>query len=238
MGWTMENQAYDYVDIYIKDEVVVEVKNQEKEAIKQDSLPYLFIKRTMDIVLSLIGIIVLSPVFLIVSIIIKIEDPKGPVVFRQIRNGLDGKEFKMYKFRSMVSNAEELLVTLEDQNEMSGPVFKIKDDPRITRVGRFIRKTSIDELPQLLNILKGEMSLVGPRPPLPKEVEQYTHYQMQRLLVKPGLTCYWQVNGRNNIGFERWVELDIKYIKERSLFVDIKLIIKTVGFLFGDKNAS
>ena len=199
---------------------------------------YLFLKRAMDIVGSLCGLIILSPVFLIVSILIKLEDPKGRVFFSQVRNGLYGKTFRMYKFRSMVHNAEELLEQLQEQNEQTGPVFKIKDDPRITNVGRFIRKTSIDELPQLINILKGDMSIVGPRPPIPREVEQYTDYQMRRLLVKPGLTCYWQVGGRNEIGFDEWVELDIKYIKERNLWIDIKLIFKTVFVLFGDKTAS
>lgn len=199
---------------------------------------YLFLKRAMDIVGSLCGLIILSPVFLIVSILIKLEDPKGKVFFSQVRNGLYGKTFRMYKFRSMVHNAEELLDQLQEQNEQTGPVFKIKDDPRITNVGRFIRKTSIDELPQLINILKGDMSIVGPRPPIPREVEQYTDYQMRRLLVKPGLTCYWQVGGRNEIGFDEWVELDIKYIKERNLWIDIKLIFKTVFVLFGDKTAS
>ena len=199
---------------------------------------YLFLKRAMDIVGSLCGLIILSPVFLIVSILIKLEDPKGRVFFSQVRNGLNGKTFNMYKFRSMVHNAEELLDQLQEQNEQTGPVFKIKDDPRITNVGRFIRKTSIDELPQLINILKGDMSIVGPRPPIPREVEQYTDYQMRRLLVKPGLTCYWQVGGRNEIGFDEWVELDIKYIKERNLWIDIKLIFKTVFVLFGDKTAS
>ena len=199
---------------------------------------YLFFKRAMDIIGSLCGLIILSPVFLIVSILIKLEDPKGKVFFSQVRNGLYGKTFRMYKFRSMVHNAEELLDQLQEQNEQTGPVFKIKDDPRITKVGRFIRKTSIDELPQLINILKGDMSIVGPRPPIPREVEQYTDYQMRRLLVKPGLTCYWQVGGRNEIGFDEWVELDIKYIKERNLWIDIKLIFKTVFVLFGDKTAS
>lgn len=202
------------------------------------SKTYLFFKRVMDIVGSLCGLIILSPVFLIVGVLIKLEDPKGKVFFSQVRNGIDGKTFNMYKFRSMVHNAEELLDKLQEQNEQSGPVFKIKDDPRITKVGKFIRKTSIDELPQLLNILKGDMSIVGPRPPIPREVEQYTSYQMQRLLVKPGLTCYWQVGGRNEIGFDEWVELDIKYIEERNLWIDIKLIFKTVLVLFGDKTAS
>ncbi|WP_206425642.1 sugar transferase [Romboutsia sp. Marseille-P6047] len=204
----------------------------------KESKIYLFLKRAMDIVGSLCGLIILSPVFLIVAILIKLEDPKGKVVFSQERNGINGKTFNMYKFRSMVHNAEELLEQLQEQNEQSGPVFKIKDDPRITKVGKFIRKTSIDELPQLLNILKGDMSIVGPRPPIPREVAQYTTYQRQRLLVKPGLTCYWQVGGRNEIGFDEWIELDIKYIEERNLWIDIKLIFKTVFVLFGDKTAS
>ena len=203
-----------------------------------NSIFYLFIKRLIDIVGSLLGLILLSPLFCIVAILIKLEDPKGKVFFAQERNGINSKTFKMYKFRSMVNNAEELLQKLQHQNEQSGPVFKIKDDPRITKVGKFIRKTSIDELPQLINVLKGDMSLVGPRPPIPHEVEQYTPYQMQRLLVKPGLTCIWQVSGRNNIGFDDWVEMDIEYIQNRSLWLDIKLIFKTVGVLFGDDNAS
>ena len=199
---------------------------------------YLISKRVIDIVGSLCGIILLSPIFLIVAILIKLEDPKGKIFFSQERNGQYPKTFKMYKFRSMVHNAEELLKDLMDRNEQSGPVFKINDDPRITKVGKFIRKTSIDELPQLFNVLKGDMSLVGPRPPIPHEVEQYNSYQMQRLAVKPGLTCIWQVSGRNNIGFDEWVEMDIEYIKTRNLWLDIKLIFKTVGVLFGDDNAS
>lgn len=203
-----------------------------------DSLGYLFVKRMIDIVASLCGLILLSPIFLIVAIIIKIEDPKGKVFFKQVRNGKYPKTFKMYKFRSMLHNAEDLLKDLMDKNEQTGPVFKITNDPRITKVGRFIRKTSIDELPQLINVLKGDMSLVGPRPPIPSEVEQYNKYQMQRLLVKPGLTCIWQVSGRNNIGFDEWVEMDLEYIQNRSLWLDIKLIFKTIGVLFGDENAS
>ena len=143
----------------------------------------------------------------------------------------------MYKLRSMVSNAEELKEKLLEQNEMSGPMFKMKDDPRITKVGKFIRKTSIDELPQLINVLKGDMSLVGPRPSLPKEVEQFEPWMYERIQVKPGLTCYWQVSGRNNIDFEDWMKLDIKYVRERNLFLDMKLVIKTFFVLFGDKNA-
>lgn len=206
--------------------------------IEKTSKLYLISKRILDILVSLLGIIVLSPLLVIISIIIKLEDPKGKVIFIQERNGLNGKIFKMYKFRSMISNAEEKLEELYAENEMDGPVFKIKDDPRITKIGNFIRKTSIDELPQLFNVLKGEMSLVGPRPPLPREVKHYNEYQMLRLSIKPGLTCYWQVQGRNNISFDEWIELDLKYIRERSLFIDIVLIFKTAMLLLGDKNAS
>ena len=208
------------------------------DVLVKESILYSITKRLIDIVGSLCGIILLSPLFLIVAVLIKLEDPKGKVFFAQERNGRYPKTFKMYKFRSMVHNAEELLKDLMDRNEQTGPVFKINDDPRITKVGKFIRKTSIDELPQLFNVLKGDMSLVGPRPPIPHEVEQYNSYQMQRLAVKPGLTCIWQVSGRNNIGFDEWVEMDIEYIKTRNLWLDIKLIFKTVGVLFGDDNAS
>lgn len=208
------------------------------EILERESNLYLFIKRGIDIICSLAGIIVLSPVFLIVAVLIKIEDPKGSIFFCQERNGQHPNTFKMYKFRSMVHNAEELLKHLQEQNEQTGPAFKMTDDPRITKVGKFIRKTSLDELPQLFNVLKGDMSLVGPRPPIPREVEQYNSYQKQRLLVKPGLTCIWQVSGRNNIGFDEWVEMDLEYIKNRNLLLDIKLILKTVKVLFGDSNAS
>ena len=197
---------------------------------------YEVIKRLIDVVCSFIGVVVLSPLFIIIAIIIKTTS-KGPVFFSQKRVGKDGKEFDMYKFRSMVVNAEELKEKLAAQNEMSGPMFKMKDDPRVTRVGKFIRKTSIDELPQLWNVLKGDMSLVGPRPSLPKEVAQFEDWMYRRLEVKPGLTCYWQVSGRNNIDFEDWMKLDVKYVDERSILIDIKLIFKTVGVLFGDKNA-
>ena len=206
--------------------------------LERKSKLYLFIKRSIDIICSLAGIIVLSPVFLIVAVLIKIEDPKGSIFFCQERNGQHPNTFKMYKFRSMVHNAEELLKDLQHKNEQTGPAFKMADDPRITKVGKFIRKTSLDELPQLFNILKGDMSLVGPRPPIPREVREYNPYQMQRLLVKPGLTCIWQVSGRNNIGFDEWVDMDLEYIKTRNLLLDIKLILKTVKVLFGDSNAS
>ncbi|HHQ4189322.1 TPA: sugar transferase [Clostridium perfringens] len=211
-----------------------------KEYIKADqgNRIYLFFKRMIDIFGSGFGLIILSPVFCIVAIAIKFEDSKGSVLFSQKRVGQYGKEFNMYKFRSMVSNAEELKSKLMEQNEMSGPMFKMKHDPRITRVGKFIRKTSIDELPQLINILKGEMSLVGPRPSLPKEVIKFEKWMLERLEVKPGLTCYWQVMGRNDIDFEDWMKLDVKYVHDRNLWLDIKLIFKTFFVLFGDESAS
>lgn len=204
---------------------------------ERSNILYEVIKRIIDIVASFTGLILLSPLILIVSILIKLES-KGEVIFKQKRVGLNGKEFYMYKFRSMVINAEELKEQLESQNEMSGPMFKIKDDPRITKVGKFIRKTSIDELPQLINVIKGDMSLVGPRPSLPKEVKKFEQWMMERLEVKPGLTCIWQISGRNNIDFEDWMKLDIKYVRERSFKLDMKLILKTVLVLLGDKNAS
>lgn len=203
----------------------------------EKSLGYYFIKRCIDIIGSLTGLILLSPVFLITAVWVKI-DSRGPVFFVQERVGKNGKLFKMYKFRSMCTNAEDMLAKLRNKNEMSGPMFKIKEDPRITKAGRFIRKTSIDELPQLYNVLMGDMSLVGPRPNLPREVKEFSPYQRQKLLVKPGITCYWQVMGRNSIDFEDWMKLDIKYVKERSTLLDIKLILKTFWVLFGDENAA
>jgi exopolysaccharide biosynthesis polyprenyl glycosylphosphotransferase len=182
----------------------------------------------MDIALSTIGLVLCIPLFTAVAIAIKRDSP-GPVIFKQQRVGKDGKKFTMYKFRTMVVNAEEMLDELLDENEADGPVFKIKEDPRITKSGKWLRKTSIDELPQLWNVLKGDMSLVGPRPPLEREVAKYDNYQRQRLSVKPGITCYWQVSGRSNISFDEWVELDIKYIQEQGLWTDIKLLFKTVG---------
>lgn len=200
------------------------------------SFTYYFVKRLIDIVCSIIGIVFLSPLMIITSIAIKVNS-NGPAIFLQERVGKNGRIFKMYKFRSMVVDAEDLLYKLKSKNEMSGPMFKMKDDPRITSVGRFIRKTSIDELPQLFNVLKGEMSLVGPRPNLPREVVNFNNWQKQKLLVKPGLTCYWQVMGRNDIGFEEWMKLDIKYIKDRNTLLDLKLIFKTFFVLFGDEHA-
>ncbi|MPQ43531.1 sugar transferase [Clostridium tarantellae] len=198
---------------------------------------YNFSKRFLDFSVALMGLILLSPLFLVISFLIK-KDSKGPILFAQERVGLNGKRFYMYKFRSMVINAEELKELLKEKNEMTGPMFKMKNDPRITKVGKFIRKTSIDELPQLINVLKGEMSLVGPRPSLPKEVIEFEPWMRERLTVIPGLTCYWQVMGRNSIGFKEWMSLDVKYVKERSFLLDLKLIFKTFFVLFGDEHAS
>jgi exopolysaccharide biosynthesis polyprenyl glycosylphosphotransferase len=194
-------------------------------------------KRSIDIIGAFIGIILLLPLFITVALLIKREDSKGSVIFKQTRVGKDGKEFHMYKFRSMVSDAEEKLVELLQFNEIEGAMFKMKEDPRITIIGKFIRKTSIDELPQLWNVLKGDMSLVGPRPPLPREVTEYSSYHKQRLLVTPGCTGLWQVSGRNHMSFEEMVELDIQYISERSVFFDIMIILRTMKVLFGTDNA-
>lgn len=215
--------------LQIEEEEIIQIERKE-------STLYEVSKRALDFISSLMGLIILSPILIIVAILIKLES-KGPAIFSQSRIGLNGKEFKMYKFRSMVQNAEKLKEKLAKENEMSGPMFKMKNDPRVTKVGKFIRKTSIDELPQLLNVLKGEMSLVGPRPSLPKEVEKFENWMLRRLDVKPGLTCYWQVSGRNNIDFYDWMKLDLKYVDKRNFWLDIKLIFKTAAVLFGDKNA-
>ncbi|MBE7097083.1 MULTISPECIES: sugar transferase [Bacillus cereus group] len=199
---------------------------------------YLAAKRCIDFIGALCGLILLSPIILIVAVIIKYEDPKGPVLFKQIRIGKDGKEFYMYKFRSMVIDAEEKLKDLLKHNEVSGAMFKMKEDPRVTKIGKFIRKTSIDELPQLLNVLKGEMSLVGPRPPLPREVKEYTAYDKQRLLVTPGCAGLWQVTERNSVGFKEMVELDLEYINKRSVLYDLKIIFKTIQIMIKSNSAS
>jgi len=193
----------------------------------------LFIKRTLDIVLSLLFLVLFSPLILVTAIAIKATS-RGPLLFSQERSGLNGRKFKLYKFRTMIVGAEFKKKELEKMNEMDGPVFKIKKDPRITSVGRFLRRFSIDEIPQLINVLKGDMSIVGPRPPLPVEVELYKMWQRRRLSLKPGLTCIWQVSGRNKIKFEKWMEMDLEYIDSWSLWLDFKILFKT-GFvvLFG-----
>lgn len=189
-------------------------------------------KRLIDIVGALLGLAVLGLPMLVLALLIKLTSP-GPVLFRQKRSGLHGRLFTMYKFRSMVDNAEMLRIELEAFNEQTGPVFKMAADPRITRVGRYIRKTSIDELPQLWNVLKGDMSLVGPRPPIPTEVEKYDPWHRRRLSMKPGITCLWQISGRNNIPFERWMTLDLQYIDNWSLWLDLKILCRTVPVVLG-----
>ncbi|WP_415271212.1 sugar transferase [Enterococcus casseliflavus] len=188
---------------------------------------YFFVKRAIDILGSLVGLILFIPIFLIVAFLIKKEDKSGPVFFSQERVGKNGKIFKMYKFRSMSVDAEERLASLLEKNEIEGAMFKMKNDPRVTKIGRYIRKNSIDELPQLWNVLRGEMSLVGPRPPLVREVNIYSEYDKQRLYVKPGCTGVWQVSGRNHVGFEEMVNLDLKYISKMSFFYDLLIIFKT-----------
>ena len=200
------------------------------ERLRHGRLGYCAIKRLFDIAFSLLIIVLFSWLFLLTAIAIKIDDPSGPVFFGQDRVGRDGKRFRMWKFRSMCADAEAKLAELQAKNEKDGPVFKMADDPRITRVGRVIRKTSIDELPQFFNVLIGQMSVVGPRPALPKEVSAYTERQKQRLLVKPGMTCYWQTRrNRDAISFAEWVELDLLYIKKASVWTDFKLVVQTIG---------
>ena len=191
---------------------------------------YLRRKRMLDVVLSLLALVALSPVLVAISLLIVIDDPRGGPIFCQKRVGERGRIFQMYKFRTMCVDAEARLKDLTLLNEMNGPVFKMRKDPRITRGGGFLRRTSLDELPQLINVLKGEMSLVGPRPPLPREVARYTRYERRRLSVTPGLTCYWQVRpDRYELSMNEWVELDLMYIQNRCLRLDWQLILQTVG---------
>ncbi len=224
----------------------MEVKKENSASVKESKIfkgepfktnrkwSYRIIKRCFDIVTSLLGLVLLAIPLLVVMLIIVIDSPGASPIYVQKRVGKNGKIFNFYKFRSMVPNADKMLDDLLHKNEMDGPVFKITKDPRITRVGTFLRKSSIDELPQLFNVLKGDMSLVGPRPPLPREVEMYNEYQLGRLTVTPGLTCYWQIQPmRNSLSFDEWLDLDIKYINERSLKTDITILLKTAGAVFG-----
>jgi len=188
---------------------------------------YLTVKRAVDIAGSAAGMLVLSPLLLLVALLIYLDNP-GPVLYAQERAGMNNRKFVMYKFRSMVPDAEKQHADLLRYNEMEGPVFKMKDDPRITKIGRFIRKTSIDELPQLINVLRGEMSLVGPRPLAAYESRNLDEYQLQRLLVRPGITCFWQISGRNDISFDRWIEMDLDYIEQASLKTDAVILLRTV----------
>lgn len=200
---------------------------QISQSINVKQRQYEFIKRSLDIVMSLLGLLLLLPVFAVIIAAILIENPRGNAIFRQTRLGKGGMPFSMYKFRSMEVDAEQKLDELLGSNEVSGAMFKMKNDPRITRVGKFIRRTSLDELPQLWNVLRGHMSIVGPRPPLPREVLEYTPYEMARLSVIPGCTGLWQVSGRNNLGFAEMVEMDLQYIAWRSLGMDMRIIGRT-----------
>lgn len=211
-------------------------RNNMKEVYQNKSQAYKCIKRLFDVVFSGIALICLSPVFLLTAIAIWLEDG-GPAIFTQQRAGKDMQAFKMYKFRSMYVNADEKMAELLKDNEQAGPAFKIKNDPRITKVGRFIRKVSIDELPQLINIIKGDMSIVGPRPILTFQMEECNDYERQRVIVKPGLTCYWQIGGRANIKWKEWVELDLDYIEDMSFWTDLKVIMKTIPAVFDSEGA-
>lgn len=195
------------------------------------------VKRFIDIFVSIVALILLIPIFTIIALLIKIDNPKGYIFFSQERVGTNQEIFKMYKFRSMYNDAEQKLENLLKYNEIDGAMFKLKKDPRVTKIGKYLRAYSLDELPQLLNVIKGDMSLVGPRPPLVREVEKYTNYDKQRLLVKPGISGLWQVSGRNSLSFEQMVELDLKYIKESSIGNDIKILFKTVIVVIKKENA-
>lgn len=208
----------------------VEYEMLDRKKVLSHKRLYWFGRRTQDILFSSLALIALSPLFAVVALLIVIDDPDGGPFFVQERCGRDGKIFRMIKFRTMVMNAENQLDDLLSLNEKDGPAFKIKDDPRLTKIGKVLRKTSIDELPQLINVLLGDMSIVGPRPAIPREVEQYTQFQRQRLFVTPGLTCYWQIQPhRDKIKFDDWVRLDMQYIKDRSFCVDWKIIFRTFG---------
>ena len=212
------------------------LRNELMNLVKNKHRFYWAIKRTFDILFSAGVLLVFSPLYLLLALIIFLDDPHGSPIYTQVRIGRKGRTFKFYKFRSMVVNADQLKASLQAQNEKEGPAFKIKDDPRITRVGHFIRRTSIDELPQFWNVLKGDMTIVGPRPALPEEVAQYNRYHQLRQLITPGLTCYWQIQpNRDDISFDDWVALDIQYIRDRNFFLDLKLILLTVKAMFGSQ---
>jgi exopolysaccharide biosynthesis polyprenyl glycosylphosphotransferase len=217
--------------VYLQLKPVNDQKQLALVDIPSNNMP-LLIKTMADIYFSITAVILLLPLFILISIIIRLES-KGPVFFKQERVGLRGRKFKLYKFRTMVSDAEKQLELLRQKNEMDGPTFKMKDDPRITRFGKFLRKTGLDEFPQLLNVIAGQMSLIGPRPPLESEVRQYERWQLRRLSVKPGITCTWQIiPNRNDVKFEKWMKLDLHYIDNWSLSKDIKLFFKTIGTMF------
>ena len=195
-----------------------------------------FLKRLVDVVLTSLALVAALPIWLVIAIAIKLDSP-GPVVFVQERVGQHGRRFRFYKFRSMYIDAEERFASVQAHNEAEGPVFKMRNDPRVSKVGGFLRRTSLDELPQLINVLKGDMSLVGPRPPLPHEVAQYRPADLIRLSVKPGLTCLWQINGRSNVGFDRWMEYDREYVSNMSFWLDLRILARTVGAVLSMRGA-
>jgi len=202
----------------------------------RESRLYQALKRGTDIVVALFLLVLFLPIIPVVTILIKLDSP-GPIFFRQKRVGRNGKIFDFFKFRSMFSGAESVIGALRPLSSVDGPVFKIKDDPRVTRVGRFLRRSSLDELPQLFNVLKGDMSIVGPRPNLPSEVSQYLPWQKRRLEVTPGITCFWQIAGRSHIGFQEWMRLDLEYVRNRSYITDLKIMFKTVPAVIARKGA-
>lgn len=210
---------------------------KETVFINEHSAGYIFLKRIFDILFSFFALVILSPIFLLVGIIIKLDGPKGEVFFQQERVGVNGELFKMYKFRSMYPDAEKRLEEIKHLNEIEGHMFKLKEDPRVTHIGKFIRAYSIDELPQLLNVLKGDMSLIGPRPPLIREYKNYSEYDKKRLAIRPGITGLWQVSGRNSLSFDEMVALDLKYIRELSFKNDFKIFFKTIVVVIKKENA-
>lgn len=207
-----------------------------KPVLVNGSAMYAIAKRAFDLVVGSVVVVMLIPILPLIAIMIKL-DSRGPVFFKQDRVGKDGKIFKFYKFRSMVHRADESRGELTQKNEQDGPVFKIRSDPRITSVGRFLRRSSMDEIPQMFNVLKGDMSIVGPRPPLPGEVANYQPWHMGRLSVKPGITCLWQISGRSQIGFNEWMRLDMEYLKTRSFKTDLLIFLKTIPAVIARKGA-
>jgi exopolysaccharide biosynthesis polyprenyl glycosylphosphotransferase len=211
-------------------------KSQGLPRIEAKAVPYAFAKRLFDIVCASVLLLIFFPVILILAILVRLSS-KGPAFYRSTRVGLGGEPFLFLKLRSMRTDADTQLAELSEHNEKDGPIFKMKNDPRVTPIGRFIRRYSLDELPQFVHVLMGQMSMVGPRPPLPREVERYDEHTMGRLSVKPGISCYWQVMGRSNLSFEEWVELDLRYIEEMSFWVDLCILWKTPAAVFRARGA-
>lgn len=211
---------------------LIDVVWNESRAISYDAVG----KRLLDVVLASLGLVATLPFLLAIMIAIRLDSP-GPVIFVQDRVGKRGRRFRFFKFRSMFVDAEKRRAEIESRNEVDGPVFKMRKDPRVTKVGAFLRRTSLDELPQLVNVLKGEMSLVGPRPPLPREVEAYRPGDMVRLSVKPGLTCLWQIRGRSTLGFDTWMEYDREYVRNLSPWLDLSILVRTVWAVISCRGA-